>query len=137
MAISISAALASTMADAVTAAVDGGPSDGTLKVYTGSKPATVATSPTGTLLATFTLEDPSVAAASAGVATWDFTPAISAVVANTGTAGWFRVADSTGTAVFDGTVGTSGADLNFASVSWVSGGTVELTATSTHTVPLT
>jgi hypothetical protein len=123
------------MADAVTAAVDAGAGPGTLKVYTGSKPATVATAATGTLLATFTLADPSAAAAAAGVATWDFTPTITATVAATGTAGWFRVESSTPTAVFDGTVGTSGADLNFSAVAWTSGGTVEITSGST-TEPL-
>lgn len=133
MAISVSAAAASAMADAITALVDGGTGPGTLKVYTGSKPATVATAATGTLLATFALTDPSAAAAAAGVATWDFDPDVAAVVAADGTAGWFRVADSDGNAVFDGTVGTSGADLNFSSVTWVTGGDVEITAGSvTH-----
>jgi hypothetical protein len=96
----------------------------------------VATAATGTLLATFTLADPAAAAAAAGVATMDFSPAIDATVAADGTAGWFRVADSTGAAVFDGTVGTSGADLNFSSVAWVTGGTVELSS-GTITEPLT
>lgn len=136
MAISISSALATSIADVVTAAVDGGSGAGTLKVYTGSKPATVATGVTGTLLATFTLADPSAAAAAAGVATWDFSPTITATVAATGTAGYFRVADSSGTAVLDGTVGTSSADLIFSSVSWTSGGTVELSS-GTTTEPLT
>jgi hypothetical protein len=133
MAISISSGLATAMADAVTTAVDAGSGAGTLKVYTGSKPSTVATGATGTLLATFTLADPAAAAAAAGVATWDFSPAIDATVAADGTAGWFRVADSDANAVFDGTVGTSGADLNFSSVTWVTGGTVEITGgTVTH-----
>lgn len=136
MAISISSGLATSIADVVTAAVDAGSGAGTLKVYTGSKPATVATGVTGTLLATFTLADPSAAAAAAGVATWDFSPTITATVAASGTAGYFRVADSTGAAVLDGTVGTSGADLNFSAVAWTSGGTVELTS-GTTTEPLT
>ena len=84
--------------------------------------------PTGdTLLATFDLVDPAAAAAVAGVATWDMSPAIDATVAATGTAGYFLVFDSDGTAVFGGDVGTSGASMNFSSVSWVSGGTVTLT----------
>lgn len=136
MAISISSGLATSMADLVSAAVDAGAGAGTIKVYTGSKPATVATGATGTLLATFTLTDPAAAAAVAGVATYDFTPSITATVAATGTAGYFRVSDSSPAAVFDGTVGTSGADMNFSSVAWVSGGTVELTA-GTVTHPLT
>jgi hypothetical protein len=123
------------MADAVTAAVDAGAGPGTLKVYTGAKPASVATAASGTLLATFTLPDPSAAAAAAGVADWNLATSITATVAATGTAGWFRVADSTDAAVFDGTVGTSGADLNFSAVAWTSGGTVEITSGST-TEPL-
>ena len=133
MAITISTAAASAMADAITALVDAGSGAGTIKVYTGAKPATPATAASGTLLATFTLADPSSAAAVAGVATWDFDPDISATVAADGTAGWFRVADSNGNAVFDGTVGTSGADMNFSSVAWVTGGTVQITTgTVTH-----
>jgi hypothetical protein len=47
----------------------------------------------------------------------------------TGTASWFRAYESNGTtAVFDGSVGTSGCDLNLASVSIVIGGTVAVTA---------
>lgn len=132
MAISITDSLAASVADLVTTAVDAGSGAGTVKVYTGSKPATVATSPTGTLLATFTLADPAAAAAIAGVAAYDFTPPIDATVAADGVAGWFRVADSTGAAVFDGTVGESGsgADMVFSSVSWLASGTVELTSGS-------
>lgn len=136
MAISISAALASTMVGDVNTAINAGAAAGTLKVYTGSKPATVATGVTGTLLATFTLADPAIGSATAGVADWDFDPDPSTTVAADGTAGYFRVADSDGVAVMDGTCGTSGADLNFTSVTWVTGGTVNL-ATGTVTHPLT
>ena len=128
MTISLSQTVASQMADTITTAVDAGAAAGTLKVYTGAKPSTPETAATGTLLATFTLADPAAAAASAGVATWDFSPAITATVAASGTAGWFRVADSNGTAVYDGTVGTSGQDLNFDSVAWTSGGTVTISS---------
>lgn len=127
MAIRLADATRSAIADAITTLVDGGAGAGTIKVYTGSLGTDL--DPTGdTLLATFTLVDPAAAAASAGVATWDFSPAIDATVAATGTAGWFLCEDSTGADVFGGTVGTSGADMNFSSVSWVSGGTVSLTA---------
>lgn len=134
MTIRLSTAVASDMADAVTAAVDAGAAAGTLKVYTGSKPATVETAASGTLLATFTLTDPAAAAAAAGVATLDFDPDLSATVAANGTAGWFRIADSDGNGVLDGDVSTTGADLNFSSVAWTSGGTVEL-STGTITQP--
>lgn len=134
MTISLAQTVASKMADQITAAVDAGTTAGTLKVYTGSKPATPETVANGTLLATFILADPVAAAASAGVATWDGR-AVTATVAATGTPGWFRVADSSGTAVFDGTVGTSGADLNFSSTAWTSGGTVTLNGGGTVTQP--
>lgn len=130
MAIRLATTVASSMANVVTAAVDAGAAAGTLKVYTGAKPATVETAASGTLLATFTLADPSAAAAVATVATFDFDPDISATVSASGTAGWFRIADSDGNGVLDGSVGTSGADLTFSTVAWVSGGTVALTTGS-------
>lgn len=125
MAIELAAATATALADKITELVDAG-SNATIKVYTGTY---TGLDPTGdTLLATFTLADPAAAAAVAGVATYDFTPQIDATVAATGTAGWFLVETSAGTDVFGGDVGTSGAAMNFSSVSWVSGGTVSLTA---------
>lgn len=125
MSITLADTVASAMADAVTTAVDAGAAAGTMKFYTGAKPASPADAATGTLLATVTLADPAAAAAAAGVAAW--TGATSVAAAASGTPGWFRVADSNGTVVFDGTVGTSGADVNFDNVTWVAGGTVTLT----------
>lgn len=124
MAIALSPTAASALADKITELVGSG---GTIKVYTGTLPTDLAVG-ASTLLATFNLPNPAAAAAVAGVATWDFDPDISATVAATGTAGWFRVENSGGTAVFGGTVGTSGADMNFSSVAWVASGTVTLTA---------
>lgn len=46
----------------------------------------------------------------------------------TGTATWFRALKSDGTtAILDGTVGTSGADLNLSTTSIIAGGTVTVT----------
>jgi hypothetical protein len=87
-----------------------------------------------TQLAEFTLTDPAAAAAVAGVATLDFDPDLSDTVLATGTAGYFLVFNSTGTAQFGGSVGTSGNPMNFSSVAWVIGGTVTLT-TGTLTAP--
>lgn len=134
MTISLASAVASAMADQITAKVDAGTGAGTLKIYTGAKPSTPETAATGTLLATFTLADPVAAASAAGVATWN-SAAITATVAASGTAGWFRVADSAGNAVFDGAVGTSGADLNFSTVVWTAGGSVTLNGSGTVTQP--
>jgi hypothetical protein len=135
VALQFSSALRSAIADAVTAEVDGGAGAGKIEVYTGTLPSDL--DPTGdTLLAEFTLTDPSAAAAAAGVATLDFDPDLSDTVLATGTAGYFLVLDSDDVAVFGGSVGTSGHPLNFSSVSFVSGGTVTLT-TGTITAPAT
>ena len=46
----------------------------------------------------------------------------------TGTATWFRIVTSGNTCVVDGTVGTSGANLNLATTSISSGATVSITS---------
>lgn len=127
-------AVRNAISDLITARIDAGAAAGTLKIYSGTQPADADDAATGTLLVTFTLTDPSAAAAVAGVATMDFDPDLSATAAATGTAGWFRIADSNGVTVVDGAVGTSGAELNLSSTSITSGGTVNLT-TGTVTTP--
>lgn len=122
-------------ADGIVDLLDAGAGAGTIKVYTGSQPATPDTAATGTLLVTFTLADPAFNAAVTGVVDIDADPDLSATAAATGTAGWFRAADSTGAAVFDGACGTVSAELNLTSVDIVSGGTVTV-ATGTITMPV-
>lgn len=47
----------------------------------------------------------------------------------TGTAAWFRLSTQAGgTVIFQGTVGTSGANINFNTVSFTSGSQIEITA---------
>jgi hypothetical protein len=113
------------MVDAVVDRLDGG-SAGTIKVYSGSRPASPDDAATGTLLATFTLSNPAFGSASAKSAALNTVTSVTA--AATGTAGYFRAANSAGTAMFDGTVGTSGAELNLNTVSITSGGTVSITS---------
>lgn len=111
--------------DAVVARVPGG----TIKVYSGTRPTDPDTAVGGgTLLATFTLPTPAFGTASGKSATVGTIAAVTA--AATGTAAWFRAANSSGTAQFDGDVGTSGADLNLSTTSLVSGGAVEITGGS-------
>lgn len=135
MIIRLGTTLRNTLADAITAAIDAGSGAGTIKVYAGTLPAGLSAG-SDTLLATFNLTDPSAAAAVTGVADFDFDPDISATVAASGTAGYYLAADSTGTVKLGGDVGTSGASMNFDSVAWVAGGTVNLT-TGTVTMPAT
>ena len=78
-----------------------------MRIYSGSVPATTATAASGTLLASGTLPADWMNAASGGtktlLGTWTLTGAAA------GTAGYFRVLDSTGTTVgIQGTVTATG-----------------------------
>lgn len=91
---------------------------GHLDIYDGTQPATADTAiTTQTRLASLTFSGTACASAVAGVATANAITADSDADA-TGTASWFRAwkSDHT-TPVMDGSVGTSGADLNLSSVS--------------------
>jgi hypothetical protein len=125
----ISASARNATVNAITALLDAGPAAGTIKVYTGSQPATADTAATGTLLGTLTLTDPAFGAASAGSATAAAITGDTSADA-TGTAGWFRALDSTGAAVLDGSITATGGggDLQLNSVSIVAGGTINVTA---------
>jgi hypothetical protein len=110
-------------ADAVCALVNGG----TLRIYDGTPPANAGASLSGnTLLAQLNLDATAFGAASSGVATAN--TITSATAAATGTATFFRLLTSGGASRVQGTVGTSGAELNLSSVSIVSGGNVAVTS---------
>ncbi len=126
MALTLGTALRNAMADAAGDRFDAGSGPATIQVRTGSKPANPQASATGTLLFTFTLQDPAWGAASNGVKTLDNTPVSSPVAVSTGTAGWFRVLDSNSLAVLDGTVGTSGTDMIMDNPAVVTGQTINL-----------
>jgi hypothetical protein len=117
-------AMASAAADAVCANLN----NGYLRLYSGSQPATADTAPSGTLLAELRFGNPAFGAAVNGVSTANPITADTSADAS-GTAGWFRALKSDGTtAVFDGTVGTSGSDLNLNSVAISAGAEVSVTA---------
>ena len=86
---------------------------GYLKMYTGSQPANANTALSGqTLLGTLNFSATAFGNAVAGVATANAIASDSSADAS-GTATWFRVLKSDGTSVvFDGTVGTSGCNIN-------------------------
>lgn len=120
--------------DAVVDLIDAGAGAGTIKIYTGTQPATGDTALSGnTLLGTLTFSDPAFGATnSSGVAT------ASAITSDTnadatGTATFARIADSNGATVFDCDVGTSATTIVLNSTSITSGGTIALSAfTMTH-----
>ena len=102
---------------------------GWLRISDGAQPANADTAITSqNVLAELRFGATAFGAAVAGVATANAITADSS--ANlTGTATWFRVFKSDGTtALFDGSVGTAGCNLNLDSVSIVLGGTISVTA---------
>lgn len=137
MATRISTAARSAAADAVAALVNGGSGAGVLRIYTGTQPAGPGSSPSGTLLAECILSDPAFAAAVAGSAALDTTPTVTTTAVADGTAGWFRLLDSTeaagsGLGVLDGAVTTTGGggELTLATTTITTGLTVTITAGS-------
>jgi hypothetical protein len=103
--------------------------NGYLRIYDGTQPVDADTAiSTQTLLAELRFNATASPAASAGVLTFNAITADSSANA-TGTATWFRALKSDGTtALFDGSVGTSGCDLNMNTVSIVSGAQVAITS---------
>lgn len=128
MATRIADAARNAATDAVVDRIDAGAGAGTLKIYSGTQPADADDAEAGSLLVTITLGDPAYGASAAGSAALSGTP--SAAASGTGTAGWFRVEDSTGANVFDGSVtGTGGGgDLELDNTSIASGQTVTITS---------
>lgn len=124
----LATAARNAVADAVVDLLDAGPAAATLKIYSGSQPATPGDAATGTLLATVTLADPAFGSAATGVATGTDPAAVNASAS--GTAGWFRAADSTGAAVFDGDVTATGGGgvMTLSSTALTSGSPVDITA---------
>lgn len=122
-----SAAARNAELDGLTATVGNA---GLLRVYDGTRPANVAAAITGNLLAEIVMGSPWAPGAVAGVVS----PTVpqSDLSANaTGTATHFRQwkADGT-TAVIDGNVGTSAADMIVNTTAFVTGGVVTITGFS-------
>jgi hypothetical protein len=127
MAIKYSTTLRNAQLDVITGTSGIGAS-GLLRIYSGTRPANVAASITGTLLAELTLNATFAAAASAGVLTANSITGDSSADA-TGTATHFRIWKAGGsTAVIDGDVGTSGSDLNLTTTSIVAAQPVNVTS---------
>lgn len=129
----ITNAVASGMADIIGAAVN----SGKLRIYDGTIPTNADTAVGAqTLLAELTMNADAFPAASNGVLTANAITSDASADA-TGTASWFRLTDSAGTTTYlDGTVGTSGEDMNLNTTSIVSGAAVAITS-FTITVPKT
>lgn len=132
----ISTAARNAACDAVVDLIDGGSGAGYVRIYTGSPPTNVSDSPSGTLLGTLTCSDPAFGSSSNGIATAQSVTSDSSADA-TGTAGWYRVFDSNGVAIMQGTAGNaaSSSDMTLANAAIVSGGTISITSW-TVTMPI-
>lgn len=109
-----------TKVDALAALLNGG----FLDIYDGTQPSTADTAIGAQVkLARLTFNATAFGAGSAGVAEANAITQDTAADA-TGTATWFRALKSDGTPVFDGSVGTSGANLNLNSVAISAGAAV-------------
>lgn len=120
----ITNAVASAQADVIGDSLD----SGTIKIYTGTIPTDADTAiGAQVLLATLTFAAAAFPAAVNGVLT------AAAIVSDTsadatGTAAWARIATSGGLTKMDVTVGTSGEDINFNTVSFVTGAEIAITS---------
>jgi hypothetical protein len=112
----------SVMIDALVDLADAGSGPGTVQIRDGSLPATPGDSG-GTLLVTLTLNDPGFASAVTGVVSADVATAVTGTAVASGTPTWYRVLDSDGTAVWDG---TTSADMTINPSTITNGATVSL-----------
>jgi hypothetical protein len=130
----ISDAARNAACDAIVDLIDAGGA-GALTIRTGAAPTNTGDADSGTLLATLAMSATAFGSASSGVATAAAITSDTSVDA-TNTAAHFRIKSGGGTTVLQGSVGTSGADINFNSVSFVTGGTCAISSL-TVTVPAT
>lgn len=138
----ISATARNAACDAIVDLLDAGAGAATLEIWeavAGDNPPALPTTSISDddtnykLLAVLTFSDPAFGAASAGVATASAITQDSSVN-KSGTAEFWRAKDSDGVCYLQGSCGTSGADLNFNTVTFVSGGVCQVTS-FTITVP--
>lgn len=122
--------------DAITGAINFGTTNttGRLLIYQGTQPVDPQTAPgASTLLVTINFANPAFASADSTGTAGLAGGAISATVSTSGTAQWFRVTDRNNNAVFDGSIGTSGQDMNFDNVNFVQGGTATVNTMTIQT----
>lgn len=126
MALGFATTLRTARASQIVAAIDAGAGAGKLRLYNGTRPATGGT--VTTLLAELTFSDP-CGTVTNGVLTFSAITS-DASADNTGTATWFRIVDSTGAFVLDGTITVTGGggDITMTSTSIQAGVTVDATS---------
>jgi hypothetical protein len=117
--------------DAITALVT---ATAIVRILTGAQPATTLTGQTGTLLSTLNMNaTPFPTNSTSGTSDGNATATANAISSDTnaaasGTAGYFRILNGSSVVIFQGNVGTSGADLNFNTTTINAGDTVSITS---------
>ena len=126
MALGFATTLRTARASQIVAAIDAGAGAGKLRLYNGTRPATGGA--VTTLLAELTFSDP-CGTVTNGVLTFSGITSDSSAD-TTGTATWFRIVDSTGAFVLDGTITVTGGggDITMTSTSIQAGVTVDGTS---------
>lgn len=101
-----------------------------LQVWSGTKTSDPATAPSGTKLAEISLSSPPFTTPASNSMSLASYPVTDASADATGTATFARIIDSGGTGRVLMSVGTSGAEINFASLSFVAGTAINITGGS-------
>lgn len=136
MATKLTTATANQLADQLDAYTNAGGGAGKIIIYNGTEPATADTALSGnTVLATFTLSATAFGNAASGVITLAGVPLTVAASAS-GTASFFRLLRFDNAVVLQGSVNTSGAQLNLNTTTITSGVNVTITS-GTVTMPTT
>lgn len=117
MAITFATSIKAARASAVLTKITSGTSGGLLKWLTTGNAT----------LVTFVLPEPE-AVVSATSIVWDFSPAVTAAASNTGTAGKYRLTNSAGAHIIEGTLATTGGDINITNTSVASGQSCSMTS---------
>lgn len=124
----IAVATRNSMLDNLRTNMDADAGAATIKIYSGTQPATADTALSGnTLLGTLTCTDPVAPSASGGTLTFSSITQDSSADAS-GTATFARIADNSGDTIFDCDVGTSGATINLNTTTIVAGGPIAITS---------
>ena len=130
--LTVTNAVAQALLTALKTAIDAGTA-AIIEIYDGAQPTDADTAVGAqTLLATLTMD--ATAFGAVGDANPGANMTAAAIIPDasadaTGTAAWFRLlTQAAGTVIMDGSVGTSGADINFNTTSFTAGSEIEITS---------
>ncbi|MEZ7195395.1 hypothetical protein [Pseudodesulfovibrio karagichevae] len=99
MTIRVSTILRNALGDAITTLADAGTAAAHLKIYSGTKPATKGTAPSGDVLADFIMADPIAGSSASGI--WTASAVSSVTAGNAGVPTFAVLEDSDGTYIAD------------------------------------